>query len=56
MPDLSTSSARVFNGVQLVQTLCKSFWFCRSALTSFVAASLAVYDACNVEETRHGSL
>ena len=56
MPELSESAGKLFNGVELVQHMCKSFWFCRSALTSFAAASIAALPACKVEENPGGSL
>ena len=53
LPDLS-SRDRVFNPIKLGESLCKQFWSCRSALTSFARKSLQ--DSCPVDSTPSGSL
>ena len=49
-------SAKVFSPISLVHSMSRSFWFCRSALTAFAAASLVAGEACTAEKTGSGSL
>ena len=53
---LDPDTKEIFNPVNLVQSMCKSFWFCQSALTSFAATSLVAPKSCNMKGNPDGSL